>query len=289
MIRSMTGYAYSEQTGEERDVSVEVKSVNNRYLEIYTSLPSFLSPLDPEIRSIVSKRALRGKIEITVRLREHDEPVQIHVDAGAVAAARDALNEIAAIAGITAQPVYRDILAFEGVVHTERSRDLDRYREIVFPLIDETLTRWDATRETEGDATVQDIQEHVLRLERSVSIFLAKADEVENVIMETVRDKFRDVLGDEVDEQRVLAEAAALAIKHGTNEEMVRLKSHIASLKELLEAGGSIGKRLDFVCQEINREVNTTGSKTIFPEVQAAVVEAKDAVEAIREQVRNIE
>jgi uncharacterized protein (TIGR00255 family) len=289
MIRSMTGYAYVERTTEERTLSVEIRSVNNRYLEIYPSLPSVLSPLDPEIRRIVSGRALRGKVEVVIRLREYEDTIEIHVDRTAAQSARAALDEIAAAAGITTAPTFSDILAFEGIIHTERTHDLDRYRALLFPLLDEALDRWDETRGTEGGATVDDIRRQVQRLEESIEIFATKASQVEAVVLQSVRERFREILGDEVEEQRVIAEAAMLAVKHGTNEEMVRLRSHVDSLRTLLDEGGSIGKRLDFVCQEINREVNTTGSKTIFPDVQNAVVEAKDAVEAIREQVRNIE
>lgn len=289
MIRSMTGYAFVEESTDERDIGIEIKSVNNRYLEIYSSLPSFLAPLEAEIRGIVSERALRGKVEVSIRFREYTDTVAIHVDQSAVRAATDALGEIARTAGLERSPSYGDILSFEGVVHTERKRDLDLYRTLLFPLLTRGLDQWDETRRNEGAATVKDIEASIGRLDAAVQVFTEKAPEVERIVVETVREKFREILGDDVEEQRVIAEAAALAIKHGTNEEQVRLKTHITSLRELLRRGGSIGKRLDFICQEVNREVNTTGSKTILPDVQAAVIEAKDAVEAIREQVRNIE
>jgi uncharacterized protein (TIGR00255 family) len=289
MIRSMTGYAFVEHSDDTRELTVEIRSVNNRYLEVYPSMPSFLSPLEPEIRTIVAERASRGKVEIAIRVREFENAPAIHVDAGAVAAARHALDDIARAAGITAEPGYGDILAFEGVMQVERRRDPALYRELLFPVLRKALDQWDRTRLVEGDATGKDIRGHLDRLERAVEVFVSRAEEGEETIIRTVREKFREILGEQVEEQRVLAEAASLALKHGTNEEMSRLKSHLSSVKELLQRGGSIGKRLDFICQEINREVNTTGSKTIFPEVQSAVVESKDAVESIREQVRNIE
>lgn len=289
MIRSMTGYAFLEQSDDDRTIAIEIRSFNNRYLEIYPSLPSFLSPLEPEIRGIVNDRASRGKIEISIRIREFTNTPVIHVDQGAVAAARHALDRIAESGGIQDSPRFEDILAFEGVVQVERKRDLDNYRDVLFPLLGEALHRWDDTRLSEGATTAEDIQRHLHRMEGAVAVFREKAAETESTIVQAVRDKFRDVLGSDVEEQRVLAEAASLALKHGTNEEMARLRSHIDGMKSLLATGGSVGKRLDFICQEINREVNTTGSKTIFAEVQSAVVEAKDAVESIREQLRNIE
>ncbi len=289
MIRSMTGYAFLEKNDDDRGIAIEIRSFNNRYLEIYPSLPSFLSPLEPEIRGIVQDRASRGKVEISIRIREFTNTPVIHVDQGAVAAARHALDRIAESGGIQGPPRIEDILAFEGVVQVERKRDLDAYRDVLFPLLVEALRQWDDTRLAEGAATAEDIQRHLSRIERAVKVFQEKAAETEAVVVNAVREKFRDVLGNDVEEQRVLAEAASLALKHGTNEEMARLRSHVDGMKGLLGNGGSVGKRLDFICQEINREVNTTGSKTIFAEVQSAVVEAKDAVESIREQVRNIE
>ncbi len=288
-MRSMTGYASVERNSADRSLVVEVRSVNNRYLEIYSGLPSFLAELEPELKAVVGTVAARGKVEVTVRLREYQEDLVVRVDSRAVEAVRDALREIGRIAGVDAPPTYGDILAFEGVIHTEHRHQAATYRDEVMDALQEALHRWDETRRREGAATVEDIRVQIDRLEDAVSVFAANAPKVEEVIFRTVQEKFREVLGEDADEQRVYAEAAALIVRHSTNEEMVRLRSHLAAFRELLEAGKPTGKRLDFICQEFNREINTIGSKTVLPEVQAAVVEAKDAVEAIREQVRNIE
>lgn len=288
-MRSMTGYGYAEASNADRDLSVEVRSLNNRYLEIYAPLPSYLNPLEPEIKREVGVHAVRGKIEVQVRLREYHSDVEIHVDPKAVEAARAALARIAELAGIDRPPGYRDILDFEGVIQTERRRDAELYRDDILQVLQEALGKWNATRENEGAVTRRDIERHVDRLRTSVAVFADAAPRVEQFVLEAVRTRFREVLGSEADEQRVYAEAAMLMVKHATNEEVVRLGSHVDSFFELLKESGGVGKRLDFICQEMNREINTTGSKTVLPEVQDAVVEAKDAVEAIREQIRNIE
>ena len=288
-MRSMTGYGYAEASDSQRDLSIEIRSLNNRYLEVYTSLPSFLNPLEPQIRKAVGAQALRGKIEVQIRLLEHRNDLEIHVDPTAVAAARSALAQIADLAGIDHPPAYRDILEFEGVIQTERRRDPELYREDILHVLAEALAAWNVTRDSEGEVTRGDITHHLDRVRIAATVFAEAAPRVEQLLLDAVRSRFREVLGDDADEQRVYAEAASLMVKHATNEEVVRLRSHVDSFAELLNQDTGVGKRLDFICQEMNREINTTGSKTVLPEVQDAVVEAKDAVEAIREQIRNIE
>lgn len=288
-MRSMTGYASIEKNGVERDLVVEIRSVNNRYLEVYTNLPSHLTAMEPEIKNLVSSVAARGKVEISIRLREYEEDLIVHVDHRAVNAARKALQTIGEIAGIDRDPTFGEILSFEGVIQTERRREVDRYREEILSVVQDVLERWNQTRSSEGSVTAADIMSHVDRVERAARVFAEHGSEVETIVYRTVREKFRDILGDDVDEQRVYTEAAALVLRHATNEEVVRLRSHIQAFRDLAATDQPMGKRLDFICQEMNREINTVGSKTILPVVQAAVIEAKDAVEAIREQVRNIE
>jgi uncharacterized protein (TIGR00255 family) len=256
---------------------------------VYTSLPSFLNPLEPEIKKIVGAQALRGKVEVQIRLREYRSDVEIHVDRNAVEAARTALSQIAEMAGIDHAPGYRDILEFDGVIQTERRRDAEAYREDIVQVLNQALTAWNETRAAEGEVTRADIERHLQRVRTAATVFADAAPRVEQLVIDAVRSRFKEVLGDEADEQRVYAEAAMLMVKHATNEEVVRLRSHVDSFAALLMEEGAVGKRLDFICQEMNREINTTGSKTVLPDVQDAVVEAKDAVEAIREQIRNIE
>jgi len=288
-MRSMTGFAVAEERNGHRDLAIEIKSVNNRYLDISVGLPSFLMPLEADIKKAVATVARRGKIEVAIRLREYREDVRIHVDEGAVRAAVDALNRIGAVAGIETTPTIGDILRFEGIVQSERLRDPEEYREPIMAVLDRALRDWDQTRRREGAATLVDIRRQLDRLRHAADLFTTAAPEVEQQILDSIRSRFREVLGDEAEEQRIYAEAAAMIIKHSTNEEVVRFRSHIDGFEELLRSDESVGKRIDFLCQEMNREINTTAGKTILPSVQHAVVEAKDAVEAIREQVRNLE
>ncbi len=288
-MRSMTGYASAAERNGERDLRVEVRSLNNRYLDISVSMPSFLLPLEAEIKRVVAGVARRGKVEVTIHLREFVDSIEMRVDTAAVGAAIEALNEVARLADIQTAPTVGDVLRFEGIIQPERLRDPESYREALIAVLERALASWDEVRSAEGEATKVDICRQIDRIRDAVDVFLAAAPEVERQIFDAVQSRFRDVLGDEADEQRIYAEAATLIVKHSTNEELVRLQSHLEGFDRLLETNQSVGKRIDFLCQEINREINTTAGKTILPEVQHAVVDAKDAVEAIREQVRNLE
>lgn len=288
-MTSMTGYGFAEHATDERHLSVEVRSVNNRYLDVNVNVPSFLAAIEPAIRTEVGTVASRGKVDVFVKLREFEVPVEIHVDPQAVAAAASALEEVGRISGITGSVAVRDLISFEGVVSTERKREPETYKKQILPILREALAAWQQQRREEGRRTREDVEAQLSRVENLVPVFDSVGRENERQIMEAVRTRFQEVLGDHVEEQRVYQEAAALIVKHNVNEEVVRLKSHIQLFRDTLGSGSTVGKKLDFVCQELNREVNTIASKALVPKLQAAVVDAKDAVEAMREQIRNIE
>jgi uncharacterized protein (TIGR00255 family) len=285
---SMTGHGYAEAICPARQISVEIRSVNNRYLDITVSLPSFLNSLESQIRSEVGGIAGRGKVDVVVRLREFEVPIEIHVDRAAVTAAVEALRTVGETAAISEPPAIRDVISLEGVIHTERKREPEQYRDQIMDVLNEAKEQWHRQRIAEGAATKADIERQMQRIEAVVPVFEAAAEENESLIFASVRERFREVLGEQAEEQRIYQEAAALIVKHNTNEECVRLRSHIQLFRETVDRGGTIGKKLDFVCQELNREVNTIAGKALVGGMQRAVVEAKDAIEAIREQIRNV-
>ncbi len=288
-MRSMTGYTVIEHHNTEQDLTVEIRSVNNRYLEIAVNLPAFLTALEPEVKKRIAAAAHRGKIEVNVRLRDQSATTDIKIDPQAVRAAKAILDEIRLIAGVQTEPTYADILGFEGVVYTGAHTESSHTRATILDVVAEAVVQWNRSRATEGEATDRDIRFHLQRVEAAASVFREHRKEAERVIHETVVQKFHEILGDAADEQRVYAEVASLILRHSVSEEVARLESHILAFRELFKMEGPVGKRMDFICQEMNREINTTGSKTNLAVVQDAVVDAKDAVEAIREQLRNIE
>jgi uncharacterized protein (TIGR00255 family) len=285
----MTGYAYCEKSTENLSASVEIKGYNNRYLEISVNLPSWLSALEIKIRSLVSTVCGRGKIEIHVRVREHNTPVKIDVNKNAAKAYYDAINVLKDELGIEEKPNLSLMLGMEGVLEIEKNRDDERYWQEIESLLQEALKAFCGEREREGKHTEEDMLKHMEIIEHSVKAAASFAPVIENSIKENIKSRFNELLGSQVDENRVLSETALLLLKYTISEEISRLNSHLSEFRAEIEKNTRPGKKLDFLCQEINREINTIGSKSAIIEVSAEVVRIKEALENIREQLRNVE
>ncbi len=288
-MKSMTGFGSAEYQDEKIHIMLEIKSYNNRYLDIIVNQPVFLNALEPEIRKFISDRAGRGRVELYLRIRELEEDLVLHLDRSAATAYAESLRQLSEAAGIKGEIGLSHLLSFEGILKAEKKRDLDRYREKIMPLLDECVKQWDESRVKEGVETAADIESNLQTLYGAVELFRERSSEMEENIKTNIRTKFNDVLGNVIDEQRVLAETAVLLVKYSINEEIVRLTGHLDSFRETTAADFPAGKKLDFICQEINREVNTIGSKSFIMEVNQKVVEVKDSLENIREQLRNVE
>ena len=288
-MKSMTGYGYAEYQDEKRHYILEVKSYNNRYLDILISIPNFLNPLETEIREVINKRAERGRIEVYLKVREIEEDVEINIDNELAKNYSKSLKNLLEVAKIDDRVSLSHILALEGVVKEERQHNIDEYRDVIIPLLEDALNQWEKARIKEGKETLIDILKNIAIIEDTVKLFSEKSSEIEGYIKANIKNRFKEVLGDAVAEQRFLAETAVLLVKYSINEEIARLTGHIDSLKQSAESKISAGKKMDFICQELNREINTIGSKSFIFEINNKVIEAKDGLEKIREQLRNIE
>lgn len=288
-MKSMTGYAYQENASDEIAVSVEIKSYNSRFLDLSVNQPFWLNRLENRLREYASARTQRGKVEVTVRVKERTANLQVTSDPEAARSYMGAVMEIADALGHTGEIPLSLIIAQEGVLRSERILDMEAYWVEIEPVLAKAFAEFDACRENEGRALKIDIESMLGRIEKSTEIISGWIPEMERIFKENIRNRFTELLGNNVDEQRVMQETAALMIKYTINEEIVRLRAHLASLKKELTDNPAPGRKTDFICQEINREVNTIGSKNQILEVGQAVIEAKDALENIREQMRNIE
>ncbi|MDR1588009.1 MAG: YicC family protein [Treponema sp.] len=288
-MKSMTAYAYREKTAEGVSLSVEIKGYNSRFLEIYANLPPWLSALEPRLREYIASRNKRGKIEISLRAREDNAKISVTVNTGVARASRDAILAIAADLGINEKPPLSLILGMEGVIEIERNRDDERLWKETEPVLREAADAFETERAREGKHTEDDILKHVGQIETMLEKVTAHVPELENSIKENLRIRFSEFLGDQVDENRVLAETAVLLMKYTISEEVSRLGAHLSEFRAETARNPAPGKKLDFLCQEINREINTIGSKSNILEVSRAVVEMKDALENVREQLRNVE
>jgi uncharacterized protein (TIGR00255 family) len=285
----MTGYAYSEKNENDITVSVEIKGYNNRFLDLSIYLPNFLSSLESEIRNLISSRFNRGKIEIGIRLKEHDTALSVSVNTAAAWNYFHAIKDLSHTLGLNEEPSLGHILNLEGVLEVDKNRDDDKYRKAIMPVLAEAADKFEDERIREGKHTEADILSHIGILEKHAAIVAGYSPELEKSIKENLKNRFAELLGDKIDENRILAETAVLLMKYTISEELSRLSSHLQEFHLETERNPSPGKKLDFLCQEINREINTIGSKTPILEVSRAVVEMKNALENIREQLRNVE
>jgi uncharacterized protein (TIGR00255 family) len=288
-MKSMTGYAYKEFRNESVSLALEIKGYNNRFLEIFINLPPFLSMLENRIRDYVGSRCERGKIELSLRFKELATDVSVSIDKNAAQAYYGAILELAETLKMEEKPKLTTILGMEGVLQIDKIRDPERYWLIIEPILKSAMDQFEAERIREGKATEADILGHIAALESSAAVVEQYTPTLEAQIKDNLRSRFAELLGDSIDENRILAETAVLLMKYTISEEIARLKAHLAEFKAEVERNPAPGKKLDFLCQEINREVNTIGSKSPILEVSRAVVAMKDALENVREQLRNVE
>jgi len=292
-MTSMTGFACREWAGDDISVSVEIKGYNSRFLEIYVNMPPWLSYLEPKVRELVGGFCGRGKVEVAVRLREQNAPVNISVNANAAGAYMEAISGLASNLGIDEKLSLSMLIGMEGVLEIEKKRDNERYWNVIEPLLRETAAIFQAERAREGKHTQDDILKSLSGIEAALVTIGGHVADLENSIKENITARFRELAesvggGMAIDENRILAETAILLMKYTVSEEISRLSAHLAEFRSAADSDRP-GRKLDFLCQEINREINTIGSKSTILEVSRSVVEMKESLENIREQLRNIE
>jgi uncharacterized protein (TIGR00255 family) len=285
----MTGYAYREKNIQDLSLSVEIKSYNSRFLEVYVNLPAWLSALEMTIRRRIASCCGRGKVEIYIRIHEHNAPVNISVNTNAAKAYQTAMNTIVKELKLRDKLSLAVLLEMDGVLEIEKNRGDERYWRELDPVLDEALKAFYQEREREGKNTEENILANLEKIESSVEKIASSAPVIETAIRENIRSRFTELLGNQIDENRILSETASLLIKYTVSEEVSRLKSHLAEFRAETAVNQRPGKKLDFLSQEINREINTIGSKSAIMEVSGAVVRMKEALENIREQLRNVE
>jgi uncharacterized protein (TIGR00255 family) len=288
-MKSMTGFAYREHRDERHKITITMKSYNNRFLDILVYLPAFLNPLEPKIREFLSKRISRGRVELYLKASELSQAAEITIDPAYVESYVQALRQLADAAGIRERIKLSHLMRIEGMLKAEQSLDLDAYWLVLQPVLESVYQDFDRLRQAEGEATGRDVFELLGKIDEDIAKIEAVAPQLEKKIKHDLRSRFEDLLENGVDENRILAETAVLLMKSDIHEELVRSRSHLQTFRQVLEESGPMGKKLDFICQELNREFNTIGAKNLLADVDGAIVALKDHVEKIREQLRNVE
>ncbi len=294
MVKSMTGYGRAQRTVDSYNVTVEIKSVNHRYFEFNSRVPRNYGFLEEKLKSFVNSLVSRGKIECYVSVENLEESdVEILVNHSFAKTYLNALEELAEANGLT----LRDDLAISSLVHNsdvfsthKPEADEDRIWTAVKTVAEEAVNNFVKMREAEGEKLKADV------LSRA-DFILSKVEHIEKRSPETVKEyndklfaRISEFLSNvQLDEQRILTECAIFADKVAVAEETVRLRSHIDQLKQFLEVDEAIGRKIDFLVQEMNREANTIGSKAQDVEIARCVIDIKAEIEKIREQIQNIE
>lgn len=289
-MTSMTGYAYQAATFEEAELSVEIRSVNSRFLDLNINLPPYLNSLEQRIREAAGQQIVRGKVDITFRIKERQPDVRILADTAAATEYARAIKAVAqAIGAEDAALPLALIVSQSGVLIADKNYDAEKYWKMIEPLFFDALNQFTEDRKREGRNLYADIAAKLDTLDSCAAFFKQWQPTMETRFKEQLRAKFHELLGERADEQLIMNETAVMLVKYTINEEIVRLESHLAALRAELSENPAPGKKMDFICQEINREINTIGSKNQFVEVGNTVITAKDALENIREQSRNVE
>ncbi len=292
MARSMTGFGRGWVETEKMTVSVELKSVNHRYFELYTRVPRTYGFLEEKIKTNLQGRIARGKVECIVSIEALDtDDVVVRVNHSLAKAYLSALNELSETYEIrndisaTSLTRYGEVFS----VHKEET-DEEAVWEVVKQALEAATDNFVAMREREGVKLREDIVGRADTILEMVSFVEERSPQTVASHNEKIKQRMRDLLGDaNVDEQRLLTEAAIYADKVAVDEETVRLRSHIDQLKTMFDDKAAVGRKMDFLVQEINREANTIGSKASDIEITRTVVDIKAEIEKIREQVQNIE
>lgn len=286
---SMTGYGSGEYRSENFIIGVEIKSYNNRYLDISHCINPLLSSFEEYIDSEVKKVCRRGHLDLTLYLKTLNSDTSLSVDVGLLSQYKNAFETIASITG-GKEPTLFNYASLEGVIVNSSSTDSSIYKEGVENALSSALDMLKKAKEREGEGTKKDLEKLGDKFSSSLSVILSKREMMEEYFKGVLLEKYEELLGEKgKDDPRFLSEVAALLVKYSINEECSRLDVHLKRYKELLLSSEPVGKELDFLCQEMNREINTIASKSQMVEINLSVVKMKDALEDIREQVRNIE
>ena len=292
MVKSMTGYGRAEETIRGCTITVELRSVNNRYLDCNIRLPRLYLFAEDGIKSRVQNTISRGKVDVFVTLDyAGKEEVKVTVNRPVADGYYGALKQLAQSYQLSEDISVSLLSRFPDVLLAEKAEeDTEQRAQDIYSVLDRALADFDEMRTKEGSRLRDDILSRAAAIEDMVTFVEERSPQTVSEYRAKLEARMQEVLQNtQIDESRLLTEAAIFADKVAVAEETVRLRSHIAQLREMLSKGGATGRKLDFLIQEFNREANTIGSKCSDIQIARQVVGIKAEIEKIREQVQNIE
>ncbi len=291
-LLSMTGYGSAKGSVEGQEITVELKSVNNRYLDCSVRLPRNFLFAEDTVKQAVSAGVSRGKVDVFVSAQaSQDSGTVVSVNEELARGYRDAVARIAETLGLESGLNAFSLARFPDVLTVERRElDKDKAAAALSEITAKAVEEFNTMREREGERLRRDMLGKLETIEGLVSVVEERSPQTVKEYRERLEARLRDILADRsLDEQRVITEAAIFADRTAVDEETVRLRSHIAQFRTMLEEGSPIGRKMDFLVQEFNRESNTIGSKCSDASLAKVVVDLKSEIEKIREQLQNVE
>lgn len=291
-VRSMTGYGRGEHIAEERKFTVEMKSVNHRYNDMTIKLPRSLASLEDKIKKRIMRDVFRGKTDVYISFETFSAAdVEVKLNETLAAAYIEKLNLLEEKFGLTDGSKLELAAKFPDIITVEKAQQEEAVIwEALAPALDEAVEKFVAMRTVEGENLKRDILLKGERIKTLVAEVKERSPLVVVEYQEKLNNRLKDLLGGvDVDPQRIATEVAVFADRGCVDEEVTRLESHLVQLKDILEGGGQVGRKLDFLIQEMNRESNTIASKANDIQIVKATIELKSEIEKIREQIQNLE
>ncbi|MBQ3194846.1 MAG: YicC family protein [Clostridia bacterium] len=292
MALSMTGYGRCRELCEGKDICFEIKSVNSRYLDINIKIGRLYTPLEERVKQLVSSRISRGKVDVYLSVNNPEgDTTTLSLNKDYLEAYLGVMNRVSEEYGVKGEVTLSMVSSKSEVFNVTRvDEDMEQAWVLIKPIAEKALDAFCAMRATEGEKLVADIKEHAAQTAELRAKIQKRAPIAVAAAKEKMLTRIKELLeGVNPDEGRLLTECAIFADKADINEELARLGSHFSQLESILSGEGAVGRKLDFLVQEINREVNTIGSKSQDVEIARCVIDAKSEIEKIREQIQNLE
>ena len=293
MIKSMTGYGRAETILKGKRTVAEIKSLNHRYLEVSLRLPPTLASLEMEIKKKIAKVFSRGKIEVSIRMDYNGSPDKVtgfDLNIPLLRSYYSLLCRIKQELNMKDEITLAMMAAFRDAFAAPEEDDIAAVWQLLEVMLDEAIVALTVMREKEGDVLCRDLRDRAATIARLLDVVGNRGPQALAAYQNRLRERIKELRGDmEVDESRLIQEIAIMAEKSDIMEEIVRLQSHIDQFNDILQSDQAVGRKVDFLIQEMGREVNTIGSKSGDAEISRNVIEIKSELARIREQVQNIE
>ena len=291
-MKSMTGFGSSSLELEDCSIDIEIKSVNNRYLDFNFSMPSYLNFMLEDMKSLIKNKLKRGRVEVYIKIKKYQLSVDsVDINYELAQKIKEKLDSLNQKLDMKSDISVRDLVKYDDVMtFTYKDLDNDFLHDNILKVLDEAVNKIYSMRSIEGDNLREDLSTNLSKIEDQISKISSLTENSVKEYRENLFNKISELLDEEkIDKDRMYLEVALMADKADINEELKRFDSHIVQFKSTMDIKDCIGRKLDFIIQEMNREINTISSKSNDESISVCVIEVKSLIEKLREQVQNIE